>query len=61
VLISTKKWSEFTSIQDFKLGSIKDVAKEVGVPAFIIIERLQKEKLIPYTQYSNEKVRYKWN
>ena len=60
-LIESNKWEAYIKKNNFSIQSIKSFAKSVDVPHFIVIERLQKEKLIPYNMYASEKIRYKWN
>lgn len=42
------------------LEMIKDFSNKNGVQPYIAIGRLQRDKIIPYTVFSSEKVRYKW-
>jgi HTH-type transcriptional regulator/antitoxin HigA len=42
------------------LDSIKKFATSIEVPSYIVIGRLQKEKLIPYNWFANEKLRFDW-
>jgi len=60
VLIGSNEWIFFANSGDFSLDSIKRFSKKENVIPCIIIERLQKEGLIPYSQYAKEKVQYKW-
>ena len=61
VLIDSNEWIHFVNLNDFSLASINAFSEKVKVPPFIVIERLQKEHLIPYNRYTNEKVKYKWD
>lgn len=60
VLLNPETYSRFISRGDFTLNSINSYSKSEGVPNYIVIGRLQKEKRIPYSSYSREKVRYVW-
>ncbi|MDR2487731.1 MAG: HigA family addiction module antidote protein [Clostridiales Family XIII bacterium] len=58
-LIPASAWKTFTDLREFRLSAIKAFAKATQVQPFIVIERLQRDKLIPYNQFAKEKVRYK--
>jgi len=60
-LIDSNEWIFFTNMNDFSLGSINAFAKKVNVLSCIVIERLQKERYIPYNMYAKEKIRYQWS
>jgi len=59
-LIDSSAYEEFLSRADFSLGAIKSFADSQQIRPYIVIGRLQREKLLEYNQYSSEKVRYKW-
>lgn len=53
-------YGAFLNAGDFSILAIKQFAKKQKVMPYIVIGRLQKEKRIPYTWYSDYKLRYKW-
>lgn len=59
-LIPLEEYEAFITKNDFSLTAIRRFSSAVDIPTFVVIGRLQKEKIIPYTWYSSEKVRYKW-
>lgn len=60
VLLDPETYRRFISRGDFTLNSINAYSKSERVPNYIVIGRLQKEERIPYSRYSQEKVRYVW-
>lgn len=59
-LINPKEYEDFKQIGDYSITSINRFAEKQRVPNYIVIGRLQKEKILDYTQYSGYKTRYKW-
>lgn len=59
-LLDPVDYKRFIDVADFSLPAIKDFASRQLVPSYIVIGRLQKEKLISYNQFSAEKLRYNW-
>lgn len=59
-LLSPESYSVFVERNDFSFSAISRYADTQGVKPYIVIGRLQKEKRIPYSWYSNHKLRYKW-
>ena len=59
-LLDPLSYQSFISHNKFDIASISDYAKTQNVMPYIVIGRLQKEKLIEYSQYSSYKLRYKW-
>lgn len=59
-LISPIMYKKFISREDFSLESINNFAESQNIMNYIVIGRLQKEKYIDYSQYSKEKIKYKW-
>ena len=59
-LLDPASYAEFLDGDYQSIGSIKRYAASQMVDPFVVIGRLQKEKLIPYTWYSKYKTRYKW-
>ncbi len=60
MLIDPAAYARFVGNADFGLDAIKEFAASQGVPPFIVIGRLQRDKLLDRDCYSAEKVRYKW-
>lgn len=61
ILLEPGEYNRFISQSDFSLNSINKFAQSQNVPSYIVIGRLQKEEFIKYTDYSSEKLRYKWS
>lgn len=59
-LIDTGAYEEFVRCADFSLSAIKTFAESQQIRPYILIGRLQREKLLEYNRYSSEKIRYKW-
>lgn len=59
-LLSPSSYADFIAARDYDIGAIKRYAASQKVAPYVVIGRLQKEKRIPYTWYSDYKVRYKW-
>ena len=59
-LIDSKAYEDFIRSADFSLGAIQSFAKSQHVRPYIVIGRLQREKILEYNRYASEKVRYKW-
>ena len=59
-LIDPTAYEEFVRRFDFSLSAIKSFAESQQIMPYIVIGRLQREKLLEYNWYSSEKVRYKW-
>lgn len=60
ILIAPNAYSTFVNNADFSLRAINKLAKENNVPNYIVIGRLQKQGLIPWSKYPKEKLRYEW-
>ena len=60
MLIDPDAYARFVGNADFGLDAIKEFAASQGVQPFIVIGRLQRDKLLDRDCYSAEKVRYKW-
>lgn len=58
-LLEPTAYANFISKSDFSISSIVRFSRQQGVIPCIVIGRLQKEKLMPYTYYSAYKVHYK--
>ncbi len=59
-LINSGEYNNFVRSADFSLSAIKSFAASQKIKPYIVIGRLQHEKIIEYNQFSSEKVRYKW-
>ena len=59
-LLDPSSYAGFISVGDYSIRAIKRYASGQNVAPYVVIGRLQKEKRIPYTRYSDYKVRYKW-
>jgi HTH-type transcriptional regulator / antitoxin HigA len=59
-LIPAVDYNHFVALEDFSLEAINAFAHAQNIPNYIVIGRLHKEKIIPYNQYSDEKLMYKW-
>ena len=60
-LIPASNLNDFISKGDFSISSIKAFAKNICIPPWIIIGRLQHEGYLKFNQLNNLKVRYKWS
>jgi HTH-type transcriptional regulator/antitoxin HigA len=59
-LISPEDWAEFCERGQFTSASVREFAHSVGIAPFIVVGRLQKEQLIPYSRLTDLKPRYQW-
>lgn len=59
-LLNFQDYDRFVRVGDFSIGAIRKFATTQNVMPYIVIGRLQKEKLIPYSWFSKYKLRYKW-
>ena len=59
-LLSPDSYADFLKKGDYSISAIKVYARSQNVKPFIVIGRLQKEKKLEYSAFSNYKVRYKW-
>ena len=57
-LIEKESYQNFVNEQNFSLSSIKDFSKKQNILPAILIGRLQKEKLLNWTDFSEKIVRY---
>lgn len=60
-LLDPTAYAAFISENDFSIDAICAFAKEQNVRPYIVIGRLQKEKYLGYSCYSDYKTRYKWD
>ena len=59
-LISPEDWAQFCERGHFTSASVREFAHSVGIAPFIVVGRLQKEQLIPYSRLADLKLRYQW-
>jgi len=59
-LLDPSSFEDFRAAGLFSYASIRTYAQTQGVPPYVVIGRLQKEGLIPWTWYQKYKTRYKW-
>ena len=59
-LIDSESYREFVEKRVFSYNAISSFAQTQGVPPYIVIGRLQKESIIPWTWYQKDKLKYKW-
>lgn len=58
ILINQKDYELFLAGKDYSLGSIKRFALSQNVASFIVIGRLQKDGILDWSKYQNEKPKY---
>ena len=59
-LLDQASYERFLERGNFSYSCICDYAKTQCVPPYMVIGRLQKEGVIPWTRYQRYKPRYKW-
>ena len=59
-LIDPKAYKKFINKGLFSYAAIENFSKTQMVPQYIVIGRLQKEEHIPYSRFTNHKVKYAW-
>lgn len=59
-LLDPQSYAHFVATNDYSIEKIKRYAISQHVAPYVVIGRLQKEKRIPYSWYSDYKTRYKW-
>lgn len=59
-LIPPHDWTRFLATKNFGRTAIVDFAKSIDIAPFIVLGRLNKEKLVPYNRLSDLKKRYQW-
>lgn len=60
ILMDAKEYKAFVVKGDFSIRAIENFAKDQGVRSYIVIGRLQSDKIIGWNQYNEEIVYYKW-
>lgn len=59
-LIDSDAYEMFVSNGSFTFASISDFSKKQNIPPYIVIGRLQKEELIPWSRFQDKKPKLKW-
>jgi HTH-type transcriptional regulator/antitoxin HigA len=59
ILIPSKFYEAFIQKRDFSSSSIERAARELEIPTFILIGRLQRDRYLQHYEYSDQKIRYK--
>ncbi len=59
-LIDPTVYKKFIESGKFDIVSIKQFARQQNVMPYVVIGRLQKERLLDYRVYAEHKLRYKW-
>ncbi len=57
-LIDPDEYGDFINKEDFSITSINNFCANQNIPVFILIGRLHKEEYIPYSQFSEKKIKY---
>ena len=61
ILISKRDWEVIRAQAPFSGKKVRDFARSIGIAPGIVVGRLQKEKLIQYSNLNQLKERYKWS
>ncbi|MBR3308857.1 MAG: HigA family addiction module antidote protein [Lachnospiraceae bacterium] len=59
-LLDSGSYKNFVNKGVYSYTAIRNYAKTQNVPPYVVIGRLQKEKIIPWSWYQKYKPRYKW-
>ena len=59
-LIAPDAWEDFIDRQDLSHTAVVEFATEAGISSSIVVGRLQKEKLVPYSALTELKTRFTW-
>ncbi|MBR1582564.1 MAG: HigA family addiction module antidote protein [Spirochaetales bacterium] len=59
-LIDSESYMAFVEKKIFSYNAISFFAQTQEVPPYIVIGRLQREKIIPWAWYQKDKLKYKW-
>ena len=59
-LLDPDSYRQFLCRNDFSYPSIEAFSRDQMVPSYVVIGRLQKESLIPWSRFTKYKPRYKW-
>jgi HTH-type transcriptional regulator / antitoxin HigA len=59
-LLEQASYQRFVDEKTYSYVAIKTFAQTQGVPTYVVIGRLQKEEIIPWTWYQKYKPKYRW-
>ena len=59
-LLDPSSYEVFLNKGDYSYQSIKDYSISQGVPSYIVIGRLQKDRIIPKDRFNKYKISYSW-
>lgn len=59
-LMNAQEYKEFVLKKDYSLNAIDTFSKKQGVKSYIVIGRLQSDKVLSWSQYNERIVYYKW-
>ena len=59
-LLDPGEYKKFVDRGTFTYAAIEEFSKKQVVPTYVVIGRLQKERIIPYNRFSNYKPKYAW-
>ena len=59
-LLDFEAYQQFVKNGNFEIDAIKRFANTQNVMPYVVIGRLQKEKILNYSYFSDYKLRYKW-
>ena len=57
-LIPSKSFEEFVKNNSFTKKSIIDFSREIGIASGLVVDRLQKERFIPFNRFNDLKIKY---
>ncbi len=57
-LFPLNDYEAFLSAKNYSKRAIEDFAMQVGIHPGIVVGRLQSEKIIPFSQFNEMKLRY---
>lgn len=60
-LLDEVGYRRFVNFGNYSLNAIRDFAASQGVMPYIVIGRMKKDKILEYSKYSDQMLRYKWD
>jgi len=60
LLIPKSDWKQFKYSTPFSTNRVLGFSKQIGIAPGIVVGRLQREGLLPYTHLNGLKVKYRW-
>ncbi len=60
LLIPSSEWHRFMEESRYDEKSVTEFASQMGIDTGIVVGRMQREKLIPYSRLTYLKTRYQW-